>query len=279
MVTQESTTPFFYRPVAYFGRTFALTFLFWGVGAYMSFSESLHAYYMLFMLIGLMMPFLFSWQMLAQSGRIESIKKVVLKALFPKDLSLKMLPAMLLVMPLVVLVSIAVSLLFGESTSQLQFSDSFSFSTGVVPVFLLLFLAAFFEELGWRGYAFESLSKGRSLLSASLIFGVLWSAWHLPLLVVNNSYQYEIAQISIWYAINFFVGIVPMSIIISWIYIKNNHSVMIAVVFHFIINLSQEALMLTQMTKSIETGVLALFAAAIVWYERELFFAPAGGKS
>ena len=138
---------------------------------------------------------------------------------------------------------------------------------------MLLFIAALFEELGWRGYGFESLRSGRSLLSTSLIFGLLWSLWHLPLLLVSGSYQYEILQQHPWYAINFFISIVPMGVIISWIYERNGNSILAAVAFHFITNISQEALQITQTSKSIQTLVVILIALVIVAYDRERFFA------
>ena len=144
-----------------------------------------------------------------------------------------------------------------------------------MPVLVLLLLAASFEELGWRGYAFDSLqSRYSTYLMASLVFSILWSLWHFPLVFVKDSYQYEIINENLWYGVNFFVSIIPMGVIISWVCIKNGKSVIAAILFHFIINISQELLSMSQMTKCIETVVLMVVAIAIVALDQELFFSP-----
>ena len=133
-------------------------------------------------------------------------------------------------------------------------------------------LAATFEELGWRGYAFDSLLSRFNYFKASLLFSIIWSLWHLPLALVMGSYQYEIFQESTIYGINFFVSIIPMGFIISWICLKNRKSIFAAVLFHFIVNMSQEMLAITQITKCIQTGVLTVFAILIVLIDKKLFF-------
>ena len=52
---------------------------------------------------------------------------------------------------------------------------------------LPLFLAVLFvtdgvgEEVAWRGLALPLLLVRHNALGASLILGLLWAAWHLPL--------------------------------------------------------------------------------------------------
>ncbi|MDJ0784891.1 MAG: MmRce1 family CPBP family CAAX prenyl protease [Desulfosarcinaceae bacterium] len=268
-----------YKPGLYFTLTFFSTYLLWFAGAYLSFHDRLSDFYMLLMLPGLMAPFLISLVMMKASGN-EALKKDHIDRLFnPRRIRLKMLPAFVLIMPLSVLVSILISLLFGESTAQFQLAEGFSFSSGFVPVLLLLLLAATFEEIGWRGYAFDSLQSRYSYLTASIIFSLLWSLWHFPLVFVKDAYQYEIMQQNIWFGVNFFVSIIPMGVIISWICIKNRKSVLAAIGFHFIINISQELLEISQTTKCIQTFVLMGVAATIVLMERERFFSSEASPS
>ncbi|MEW8506103.1 MAG: type II CAAX endopeptidase family protein [Candidatus Thiodiazotropha sp.] len=262
---------FNYHGKRYFLAVFLGTYLLWGLGGYMSFIPEWMDYYMLPMLLGLFMPAVVAVGFVGMQPE-SGMKRDFIRRL----LSLRLIrPGMFLftltLMPLSVVLSILVSLGFDGTIEQFQPSESFSFNTGFVPVLLLLFLAAVFEELGWRGYGFESLEKGRSFLAASLIFGVIWSLWHLPLLWVNHSYQYEIYQQSPWYAMNFYLGTAVLGVIISWVCHVNRRSILVAILFHFVVNLSQEMLSMTQQTKSIQTVVLSGFALAIIVSQWPLF--------
>jgi membrane protease YdiL (CAAX protease family) len=260
-----------YKPFGYFAATFLATYVLWFIGAYISFANTT-GLHMVFMLLGLLAPFLISLFMIFSSRNVDLKKDFINRLINLRLIQLKMLPIFLLLMPLSALTSIALSLLCGESISQFKFTGDFSFSAGFVPVLLLLALAATLEELGWRGYAFDSLQSRYTYFKASLIFSILWSLWHLPAIFVKNSYQYEIVNQSIWFGLNFFVGIIPMGLIISWICIKNNKSIPAAIIFHFIINMTQEMFAMTQFTKCIQTLVLIAIATVIVVIDKELFF-------
>lgn len=261
-----------YNPKAYFITTFMVTYVLWFAGVYMSFQNTESELYMLLILAGLLAPFIISVVLIAASKNAELKKDFINRLINPRLIQLKMLPAFLLIMPLTVLASAAISLLFGGSVSQFQFSEGFSFSVGLVPVLLLFVLAAVFEELGWRGYAFDSLQSRFNLFTASVLFGLLWSLWHIPLIFLNNSYQYKVFQESIWFGMNFIVSGIPLGVVISWICIKNGKSVIAAIIFHFMVNMTQEMWAISQTTKCIETVVLAGVAAVIVVLDKEMFF-------
>jgi membrane protease YdiL (CAAX protease family) len=224
------------------------------------------------MLPGLVAPFLIALWMILSSENIDLKKDFRNKLFNLRLIKLSSIPAIIFTMPFVVIVSILISTVFGQSIDQLQLADKFSFSAGFLPVLLVLFLAASFEELGWRSYAMDSLNVKHSYFSATLIFTILWALWHFPLFFIKNYYHNELINTNIIFAINFMISIIPMAFIISWICKKNSGSIMAAVLFHFIINLSQEAFMITQVTKCIETIILLIIAAVIVSLNKSLFF-------
>ncbi|MBD3377465.1 CPBP family intramembrane metalloprotease [candidate division KSB1 bacterium] len=264
-----------YKPHFYFTLVFVSTFLLWFAGAYLSFTPAGRDVYMVPLLGGLIAPFVIAVSLIFTSGN-SALKKDALNRIFnPALIRVKMLPILVLLMPLAVLLSISISLFLGGSASQFKLAEGFSFSTGFVPVLLLLLLAATFEELGWRGYAFDSLQSRYTVFKATIIFSILWSLWHLPLMLVKDSYQYEILRQNVWYAVNFYLGIIPLGVIVSWICLKNSKSILAAILFHFIINIANEMFDITQMTKSIETGVLAIISVVIIVMDKKLFFSVA----
>jgi uncharacterized protein len=51
-----------------------------------------------------------------------------------------------------------------------------------VPILVVvLLIPALFEEIGWRGLALPRLQSRYGALAASLIIGIAWAAWHLPI--------------------------------------------------------------------------------------------------
>jgi len=173
---------------------------------------------------------------------------------------------------MVIIVSILLSILLGQSISQFSFVDGFSFAGGGVVALLTIILAAFFEELGWRGYAEDAIAYYCSWWKESLIFALVWGLWHLPLFFIPNTYHFNIWQESALYMANFFVSIIPLSFIFTWVYVKNERSIIACMVFHFFVNFLQEKIAMTNTTKCVETLVLFVVAGVIVSLNKDLFF-------
>jgi membrane protease YdiL (CAAX protease family) len=97
----------------------------------------------------------------------------------------------------------------------------------------ILFVLVVGEEIGWRGYALPRLLATRSMLSASLILGVLWGAWHLPTFFIPGLPQHSIPFSA------FMLLTIAYSVLFTWIYLRTAGSVLIATVFHGSINFCQ----------------------------------------
>jgi CAAX protease family protein len=93
----------------------------------------------------------------------------------------------------------------------------------------LLFQIFFFlltEETAWRGFALPRLQARYSALTASLILGVLWGLWHLPLFFIPGSFQSTVPFIG------FILSAVATTIMMTWLFNHTRGSVLIAAIFH-----------------------------------------------
>lgn len=261
-----------YRPLFYYGITFLISWGCWAVSACLS--RAGDPAYPVWMALGLFVPAVVALLMITASKDKALQREYFLKAVSLRRIRPDTVAAMLLIMPAAVAASILISTFFGQPLSQFRPADGFSFSIGTAPTLLVLFLAAFFEEFGWRGYGMDSLERF-NYFAATWIFGFVWALWHLPLFFIVGSYQYNILQENPWYMFNFFVSFFPLTFLLNWLSAKNRGSILAAILFHFFVNVMQEATQMNEIGKCIETPVLAVIALAVVLTERDLFFAKA----
>ena len=178
-----------------------------------------------------------------------------------------------LIMSAIICCSILFSLLFGGSINQFSFTEGFTFSgPGLFSAFLTITLAAILEEVGWRGYGEDSIAQYHSWFKESIIFGFVWASWHLPLFWIPGTYHYEIRLMNNIYMFNFLISVIPMGFITTWVYVKNNRSMLASILFHLFMNFIQEKIAMTQDTKCFETIFVTIAAIIIVLTNRDMFF-------
>jgi uncharacterized protein len=101
------------------------------------------------------------------------------------------------------------------------------------PLSLLgLFVSIFFlggpvgEEPGWRGFALPRLQVLHGPLVGSLILGVLWGLWHLPLFLTPWN---ELTTLNI---VVYVLATICLSIIYTWVFNNTKGSLLIAILIH-----------------------------------------------
>lgn len=72
--------------------------------------------------------------------------------------------------------------------------------------------------------------------------------------------------------INFLVSVIPLGFITTWVYVRNNRSMLACIIFHLFVNTMQEKIAMTPETKCIETTVVTVAAVIIVLTNKDLFF-------
>jgi membrane protease YdiL (CAAX protease family) len=59
-------------------------------------------------------------------------------------------------------------------------------------------VAAFGEEIGWRGFLYNELNKKFNFWQTALITGFIWGLWHMPLILQGHNYPKYPVLGSIW---------------------------------------------------------------------------------
>jgi membrane protease YdiL (CAAX protease family) len=90
--------------------------------------------------------------------------------------------------------------------------------------------AGLLEEIGWTGFAFPKMSSQHNALGASILLGLLWGLWHLPVIDYLGTATPHGAY---WFPffLAFAFAMTAMRVLISWLYI-NTKSVLIAQLMH-----------------------------------------------
>lgn len=172
----------------------------------------------------------------------------------------------LLLMPCAIFFATWISLFFGYSTEQFHITKEMSVMKGwsILGIVIPLVAAPLIEELGWRGYGVDSLRVNFNLFHTSILFGVLWGAWHLPAFFVKGYYQNELWNLGVIYVINFFASCIVLSFLMNWVYYKTDRSIPAIVLFHALANFSSMVLRTEQFTKCIVTMILSVIVMTTV---------------
>lgn len=259
---------YIYKPVRFYITTFAITWLFWALA--IMFNEGTLLY--LFMFLGLIAPASVAIATVLSSKNAalkQDLKRKLISFYRLKPLNIVLA---VVVFAAIVVVSIIVSVAFGGSLSQLSFTDDFSFSIGGASALLTILLASVIEEVGWRGYGEDSVAAYHSWFTESIIFGIVWACWHLPLFWIPGTYQCGLREMGFGYMLNFLLSIVPLGFITTWVYVKNNRSMLASIIFHLFVNTMQEKIAMTPDTKCVESFVVLAVAIIIVATNKEMFF-------
>ena len=175
-------------------------------------------------------------------------------------------------MPVSILLAQAISLLFGYSSSQFVITGHFTFTSGIFPVWFMLIIAPVLEELGWHSYGTDCLRNRMNLFKTSLLFGVFWGIWHMPLATIRDYYQSNIVETSWIYGVNFLVSIIPFVLLMNWLYYKTDRNIIIVIVFHITAGFFNEIFATHPDSKIIQTVLLLVLTTIIVLNNLNFFF-------
>jgi uncharacterized protein len=132
---------------------------------------------------------------------------------------------------------------------------------GQAPLYLLLVAAIFStpfqagEEIGWRGYALPRLSLRIGLAPASLVLGVIWAVWHLPLFFIadttTSGQSFPI----------YLLSVTALSVAFAWLYWRTGWSLLLVMLLHGAANNTAGIVS----SGSLPTAPFSLNASLVAW--------------
>jgi membrane protease YdiL (CAAX protease family) len=131
------------------------------------------------------------------------------------------------------------------------------------------------EEIGWRGFLVPELSRTMSFTSTALVSGIIWAAWHFPILLFADYNSGTPA----WYGLTCFtVMVVGISFVFAWLRLRSG-SLWTGAVMHASHNVFIQAIFTPLTTDTGKTAyvidefgwmlaLVAVIAAGVVWARR-----------
>jgi membrane protease YdiL (CAAX protease family) len=86
------------------------------------------------------------------------------------------------------------------------------------------------EEIGWRGYALPRLAERIGYALGSVVLGLIWALWHLPLFFLPGADKYG-QSFPVWA-----LGSTALSVALAWVYTHTNGSLLLTMVMHSAVN-------------------------------------------
>ena len=263
------------RPWLFYGLATAIPWVLWSVAGYLSHlpvqSNPVRLATAAAELAGLAAPAIVAAALVYGNPRLRA--DIRGRLLWGRGVRKRYIACAFLLLLASILVAQAISVLLGYSVEQFRLRHGFSFSSGLVPVWVVLLVAPVLEELAWHGYGTDALVNRMRLFTASMLFMVIWTVWHVPLSFIKGYYQSEVVESGWVNTLNFPLSMIGFVLLMNWLYYRAGRSIGVAIVFHISAGFVNEIFMTDPHSKLIQTGLLLALSAVVVVRNRELFFA------
>lgn len=115
-----------------------------------------------------------------------------------------------------------------------------SFWKGIsgIPIWFLFALpfGPMGEELGWRGFLLPKLLEKFSIIKSTIFVGMAWGIWHLASFSFPGAAIPGFLPVTGWTIILYFVNTIALSMVFTYVHLKTQGSVFIAILLHAFFN-------------------------------------------
>jgi membrane protease YdiL (CAAX protease family) len=222
----NASTPSKRSPLKFFILTFSLSIPFWLMGSIAEQKLPLPFNLPVGALV-LVCPMIAALILVYMENRSNGVKQLLKRAFDFKRIKRKIwYVPIFFMMPGIIVLEYGLMKLMGISV------PNFQFPVLMLPVFFVLFfIGAIGEEIGWTGYATDPLQDRWNALEAGLILGTVWAIWHMtPYIQTHNTPIWVVGQSA---------STVLLRVLIVWIYNNTGKSLFAAIAFHASVNVSE----------------------------------------
>lgn len=123
------------------------------------------------------------------------------------------------------------------------------------------------EEIGWRAFALPRMPERLGVGPASILLGVLWAGWHMPLFFMpgidkaGQSFPVYTLQIT------------ALSVLLAWVYFRTRGSLLLTMLMH---SASNQSIGIVSSRVEGSTNPWALSTSPVAWLTLAVLWALAG---
>jgi len=137
----------------------------------------------------------------------------------------------LLMIPILAVITLLISTAFG-----IPFPTSEQILNVLLIGLIWPLLAALGEEFGWRGFALPKLQERYNALVTSVIIGLFWGLWHLPMDIFGTG-NYGLLFFPNFILVHV-ISVTVLATLMTWIYNNTEESMLMMILFHYGITFS-----------------------------------------
>jgi len=121
-------------------------------------------------------------------------------------------------------------------------------------VLIIFFFSALCEQVGWMGYAFEPMCNRWGIIKSTILLGLIWGMWHLPLYIFSiQGLETIVAQV---------LAVVALRVLLVWLYSNTGKSVFIVILLHATYNVCMSVIPVN----FVGTAIIMSISAALILY-------------
>jgi len=249
---------YFSNPWLFFLLTFVFSWLFWSIAVYLNQTYASFPT-IIFYALGGFGPSIIGISLTYLTKSKDEIKDFWYRSRDFKRISFQWYGAIIILSFTPLLMAGGLSILFGGNGITF---DSVFLSTFLVSLMFLI-IGVIAEEFGWRGYVLVPLQNKYNAFISSIIIGLFWGIWHLPLFFIKETYQQSLGLFSIEFWM-FFIMIFPHSIIYTLLFNNTNRSILSAILFHFCVNFFGQLFSFNIQVRIISNIIIFVFTILIL---------------